>query len=85
MALNLNLSLATVGLAALLGASHLLDGGPSEAELAAATAADLNDAIAQARTEAPRVRVELARIEAEDAQPTPGQLVQRYAALVEKR
>lgn len=41
---NLNMPLAAIGLAALLGAAHLLDAGPSEAELAAATAADLVDA-----------------------------------------
>ncbi len=45
---HLNAALIACGLAALLGASHLLDTGPSEAELATATAADLMDAQAAA-------------------------------------
>ena len=47
-----------------------LMGGPSDSDFEQAVAADLQDATAQARREASQVRVELARLEAED-DPTP--------------
>lgn len=59
----------------LLAFGVLLD-GPSDIEHAAAVQTDLQDAIAQAGRDAPAVRMELARLEAESPEPTL-----RYALL----
>lgn len=64
----------------ILGSSYLLD-GPSEAEIEQAQAADLADAKAQARRDAPHVRAELDRLEAERIEPTPAEILHRYALL----
>lgn len=63
-----------------LSSSYLLD-GPSEADIERAIAADLVDAQAQARREAPQVRAELARLDAERIEPTPAEILHRYALL----
>ena len=76
----INWAIAVAGLTAFLGAAALLD-GPSEAELQRAVAADLVDAQAQAHREAPKVRAELARLDAERIEPTPAAILHRYALL----
>lgn len=63
-----------------LSSSYLLD-GPSEADIERAIAADLVDAQAQAHREAPQVRAELARLDAERIEPTPAAILHRYALL----
>ena len=58
--------------------------GPSDIEAEQAVAADLQDATAQARREAHQVRVELARLEAEDdlrIVPLTREQMQRVAML----
>jgi hypothetical protein len=59
---KLNIAVLTLGIAALLGASHLLD-GRSEAEMAEAVAADLQDAKAAAARQSGEVKRELTAIE----------------------
>lgn len=68
---------ATMGL---LAVAALLD-GPSDIEFEQAVQTDLQDAIAQARREAPAVRMELARLEAERIRPAPASELPRYAML----
>ncbi len=61
--------------------------GPSDIEAEQAVAADLQDATAQARREAHQVRVELARLEAEDdlrIVPLTREQMQRVAMLDSK-
>lgn len=69
--------LATAATLALLAAGALLD-GPSDIEFEQAVQTDLQDAIDQARRDAPTVRLELARLEAEQA---PAAALPRYALL----
>ena len=64
----------------LLALGALLD-GPSDMELEQAVQADLQDAIHQARRDAPEVLHETARLDAERIEPTPAALLQRYALL----
>lgn len=64
----------------LLALGALMD-GPSDMELEQAVQTDLQDAIAQARREAPAVRTELARLEAERIEPAPAAELPRYAML----
>ncbi len=68
---------ATMGL---LAVAALLD-GPSDHEFEQAVQTDLQDAIAQAGRDAPAVRMELARLEAEHIDSAPDELLQRYALL----
>ena len=68
---------ATMGL---LAVAALLD-GPSDHEFEQDVQTDLQDAIAQARREAPAVRTELARLEAERIRPAPASELPRYAML----
>ena len=66
-----------------LAIGAMLD-GPSDIEAEQAVAADLQDATAQARREAHQVRVELARLEAEDDSrivPLTREQMQRVAML----
>lgn len=63
-----------------LSSSYLLD-GPSETDIERAIAADLVDAQAQAHRDAPQVRAELARLDAERIEPTPAAILHRYALL----
>lgn len=72
--------LAAAGIAAVLLGAQLLD-GPSEADVAQAVASDLKDAQAQAHRDAPAMRAEMARLEAERIEPTPAELLQHYAQL----
>lgn len=72
--------LATAATLALLAAGALLD-GPSDIEFEQAVQTDLQDAIAQARRDAPTVRLELARLEAEQIEPAPAAELPRYALL----
>lgn len=65
---------ATMGL---LAVAALLD-GPSDHEFEQAVQTDLQDATDQARRDAPTVRLELARLEAEQA---PAAALPRYALL----
>ncbi|MEN9905692.1 MAG: hypothetical protein RLZZ555_2257 [Pseudomonadota bacterium] len=58
----------------LLALGALMD-GPSDMEIERAVQTDLQDAIEQARREAPQVRVELARLEADDTAREPTQRV----------
>lgn len=60
-----HLILVAAAIMGLLALGALLD-VPSEEQLELAVAADLQDAIEQARRDAPEVRRELARLEAED-------------------
>jgi hypothetical protein len=71
---------AIAAIAALTGVGYLLD-GPSAAEVEAAQAADLADAQAQAHRDAPQVRAEMARLDAERIEPTPAAILHRYALL----
>lgn len=64
----------------LLALGELMD-GPSDMEIEQAVQADLQDAIQQARRDAPEVRLETARLDAERIEPTPAALLQRYALL----
>lgn len=64
----------------LLAVAALLD-GPSDHEFEQAVQTDLQDAIAQARRDAPTVRLELARLEAEQIEPAPAAELPRYALL----
>lgn len=64
----------------LVAVDALLD-GPSDLELEQAVQADLQDAIHQAWRDAPEVRLETARLDAERIEPTPAALLQRYALL----
>lgn len=64
----------------LLAVAALLD-GPSDLEFERAVQADLQDAIAQAGHDAPAVRLELARLEAERIGPAPAAVLPRYAML----
>lgn len=75
---------AAVAVVAVIAGASLLD-GPSAAEVEAAQAADLLDAQAQARRDAPHVRAELARLEEERIEPTPAEILSRYALLGVKR
>lgn len=75
---------AAVAVVAVIAGASLLD-GPTEAEVEAAQAADLLDAQAQARREAPQVRAEMAGLDAERIEPTPAELLQRYAMLGSKQ
>lgn len=68
---------ATMGL---LAVAALLD-GPSDIEFEQAVQTDLQDAISQARRDAPAVRTELARLEAERMEPAPAAELPRYALL----
>lgn len=68
---------ATMGL---LAVAALLD-GPSDIEFEQAVQTDLQDAIAQAGRDAPAVRMELARLEAERIEPAPAAELPRYALL----
>lgn len=71
---------AAIAAVAVIAGASLLD-GPSAAEVEAAQAADLVDAQAQARRDAPHVRAELARLDAERIEPTPAEILHRYALL----
>lgn len=71
---------AALVLGLVLSSSYLLD-GPSEADIERAVAADLVDAQAQAHREAPQVRAELARLEADRIELTPVEVMHRYAQL----
>lgn len=63
-----HLVLVAAAVMGVLAIGAMLD-GPSDIEAEQAVAADLQDATAQARREAHQVRVELARLEAEDDSP----------------
>lgn len=60
-----HLILVAAAVMGLLAVGALMD-GPSDIEHEQAVAADLQDATAQARRKAHQVRIELARLEAED-------------------
>lgn len=60
-----HLILVAAAVMGLLAIGALMD-GPSDNDFEQAVAADLQDATAQSRREAHQVRVELARLEAED-------------------
>ena len=81
-----HLILVVAAVMGLLALGALLD-VPSEEQLELAVAADLQDAIEQARRDAPEVRRELARLEAEDypriTPLTPEQM--RRVAMLEGR
>lgn len=72
-----HLILVAAAVMGLLAVAALLD-GPSDHEFEQAIAADLQDAIEQAGRDAPAVRLELARLEAEQA---PAAALPRYALL----
>ena len=75
-----HLILVAVAAIGLLALGELMD-GPSDMEIEQAVQTDLDDAIAQARRDAPEVRLETARLDAERIEPTPAELLQRYALL----
>ena len=75
-----HLVLVAAAVMGLLAVAALLD-GPSDHEFECAVQADLHDAIDQAGRDAPAVRLELARLEAQRIEPTPDELLQRYALL----
>ena len=75
-----NLILVAAVIMGLLAVAALLD-GPSDHEFEQAVQTDLQDAIAQARRDAPTVRLELARLEAEQIEPAPAAELPRYALL----
>ena len=81
-----HLILVVAAVMGLMALGALLD-VPSEEQLELAVAADLQDAIEQARRDAPEVRRELARLEAEDypriTPLTPEQM--RRVAMLEGR
>lgn len=68
----------------LLAIGALLN-GPSDIEFEQAVQTDLQDAIAQAGRDAPAVRMELARLEAERIEPAPAAVLPRYAMLGAKQ
>lgn len=76
----MHLVLMAAAVMGLLAIGALLD-GPSDLEFEQAVQTDLQDAIAQARREAPAVRTELARLEAERMDPAPAAVLPRYAML----
>lgn len=76
----MHLVLVAAAVMGLLAVATLLD-GPSDHEFEQAVQTDLQDAIAQARREAPAVRTELARLEADRIEPAPAALLPRYALL----
>lgn len=81
-----HLILVTAVVMGLLALGAWMD-GPSDMEVERMTAADVQDAIRQARREAPQVRVELARLEADDhpsATPLTPEQMQRVAMLDRK-
>jgi hypothetical protein len=75
-----HLILVAAAVMGLLALGALMD-GPSDMEVERMTAADLQDAVAQARHDAPEVRLETARLDAERIEPPPAALLQRYALL----
>jgi hypothetical protein len=75
-----HLVLVAAAIMGLLAVAALLD-GPSDLEFEHAVQADLQDAIAQAGHDAPAVRLELARLEAERIEPAPAAVLPRYAML----
>ena len=75
-----NLILVAAVIMGLLAVAALLD-GPSDLEFEHAVQADLQDAISQAGRDAPTVRLELARLEAEPMEPAPAAVLPRYAML----
>ena len=60
-----HLILVAAAVMGLLAMGALMD-GPSDMEVERMTASDVQDAVTQARHDAPQVRVEVARLEAED-------------------
>lgn len=72
-----HLILVAAAVMGLLAVAALID-GPSDHEIERAVQADLQDAIAQADRDATAVRMELARLEAEQA---PAAMPPRYAML----
>ena len=76
----MHLVLVAAAVMGLFAVAALLD-GPSDHEFEQAVAADLQDAINQARRDAPVVRLELARLEAERMDPAPAAVLPRYAML----
>lgn len=81
-----HLILVTAVVMGLLALGAWMD-GPSDMDVERMTAADVQDAIRQARREAPRVRAELARLEAEDSSrivPLTREQTQRVAMLDRK-
>ena len=75
-----NLILVAAVIMGLLAMGALLD-GPSDIEFEPAVQTDLQDAIAQAGRDAPAVRLELARLEAEQIESEPAAVLPRYALL----
>lgn len=75
-----HLILVAAAIMGLLAVVALLD-GPSDHEFERAVQADLQDAIDQAGRDAPAVRLELARQEADRIEPAPAALLPRYAML----
>lgn len=76
----MHLVLVAAAVMGLLAVAALLD-GPSDHEFEQAVAADLQDAIDQAGHDAPVVRLELARLEADRMEPAPAAVLPRYAML----
>ena len=76
----MHLVLVAAAVMGLLAVAALLD-GPSDHEFEQAIAADLQDAIDQAGRDAPIVRLELARLEAERMEQAPAAVLPRYAML----
>lgn len=76
----MHLVLVAAAVMGLLAVAALLD-GPSDHEFEQAIAADLQDAIDQAGRDAPTMRLELARLEAERMEPAPAAVLPRYAML----
>ena len=75
-----HLILVAAAVMGLLAVAALID-GPSDIEFERAVQADLQDAIAQSGRDAPAVRLELARLEAERMEPAPAAVLPRYAML----
>lgn len=75
-----HLILVAAAVMGLLAVAALLD-GPSDLEFEHAVQADLQDAIAQAGHDAPAVRLELARLEADRIEAAPAAVLPRYAML----
>ncbi len=75
-----HLVLVAAAVMGLFAVAALLD-GPSDHEFEQAVRTDLQDAIAQARRQAPAVRTELARLEAKRIEPAPAAELPRYAML----
>jgi hypothetical protein len=81
-----HLILIAAAVMGLLALGALMD-GPSDMEVERMTAADLQDAVTQARHDAPQVRIEVARLEAEDYPrivPLTPEQMQRVAMLDRK-